>query len=121
MGPQRTILVLEDEALVGLDMAEQLNGAGYCVAGPFARVDDALSSISVSPPDAAVLDINLGPGITSEPVAAALEQRSIPYVFLSGYSENAPQFGNLSRAMFLTKPCSPDKLIGKVQSLLDAS
>ncbi len=119
MRRQQTILVLEDEALVGLDMADQLHSAGYAIAGPFTRIDEALSSISASPPDAAVLDINLGIDLTSEPVARALEQRSIPYVFLSGYSESAPQFANLRRAIFLTKPCAPNDLVDKVQSLLD--
>ena len=54
------VLVVEDEVLIGLDVAELLSDVGCRVAGPFRTVADALHSINEQRPAAAVLDVNLG-------------------------------------------------------------
>ncbi len=118
MQHQPSILILEDEFLVALDLADQLEVAGFRVSGPFTTASDALSSIDQSPPAAAVLDVNLGGDKTSEPVALALQEQSIPFVFLTGYSEQKPLFEQVIDAPFLTKPSSPDTLIREIRNLV---
>jgi DNA-binding NtrC family response regulator len=80
------ILVVEDEMLVGMDLAMMLEDWGYHPDGPHASVRDSLSAIRESRPDAAILDMNLGRGETSMPVAEALQEQGIPFVFLTGYT-----------------------------------
>jgi CheY-like chemotaxis protein len=86
-GPQRRILVVEDDYVIAAELAESLTEFGASVVGPAASVAEALALIVREVPlDAAVLDVNLG----SEnvfPVADALEQRGVPYVFATGYDQ----------------------------------
>jgi hypothetical protein len=50
-------------------------------------VENALQTLAEQSVSAALLDINLGAGKTSYPIAAALARRGIPFAFLSGYDE----------------------------------
>ena len=82
----RRVLVLEDEFLIALEIEDLLADAGYVVDGPHARIDDALAALDPDDlPDAALLDVNLGNGTTSEPVAARLAELGVPYALCTGY------------------------------------
>jgi CheY-like chemotaxis protein len=84
----RRILVVEDEYLVAMSLAEALEDAGSIVLGPVPSVDKALKKIESEPHiDGAVLDVNLG-GVLAYPVADLLIARKIPFVFTSGYEDN---------------------------------
>jgi DNA-binding NarL/FixJ family response regulator len=65
------VLIVEDEALVALDVARQLTEAGLTIVGPAVSVASALKLIEQGGCDAAVLDINLGRE-TSDPVVQEL-------------------------------------------------
>jgi CheY-like chemotaxis protein len=81
----RTILVVEDDYLVALDLFDELRDAGAEVRGPVASVDDAIREIEKSPHlDAALLDVNIRGG-RSYRAADLLRQRRIPFVFITGY------------------------------------
>ncbi len=79
------VLILEDEAILAMDLADQLEAAGFEVVGPATSVAAALRLIQTTPCDAAVLDINLGTE-TSEAVAEALRLAGTPFMVLSGNS-----------------------------------
>ena len=84
----RRILIVEDEYLVAMSLAEALRDAGSIVLGPVASVDKAIKTIEAEPHiDGAVLDVNLG-GMLAFPVADLLIARKIPFVFTSGYEDN---------------------------------
>lgn len=83
------ILIVEDEVLIGMDLALTLEDAGFAVLGPFNAADKALHCLQTETPRFAVLDLNLGQGHTSEPVAEHLNARGIPFVFLTGYSASS--------------------------------
>lgn len=85
----KRVLVLEDEPLIGIVLADILEAAGCVVVGPAYDVDQALRLISHAAIDCAVLDVNLGSGQTSAPVADVLEERAIPFLFATGYGEGA--------------------------------
>jgi len=96
------ILVVEDN-LLNADVIEDLLETGGCeVVGPVPTVAAALDLISREPLDGAVLDVNLN-GELSFPVAAALIERDIPFLFLTGHSELVipPQYRAMRR---LDKP-----------------
>ncbi len=57
---RRSILVVEDDLFIGLELKACLEVAGFLVLGPAGSVRDALRLISTQRPDAAVLDVNLG-------------------------------------------------------------
>jgi PAS domain S-box-containing protein len=111
------ILVVEDEALVAIEVAGLLEEAGWSVVGPVASVSRAMALIHQQGCDCAVLDVNLGPE-TSEPIAAELEHRGIPFIMVSGYArQQIPR--RLSAAPFLSKPIRPKALVSEVRRCLD--
>ncbi|MFT4252635.1 MAG: HWE histidine kinase domain-containing protein [Caulobacter sp.] len=99
------VLVVEDEALVAMELARVLALAGAQVIGPAGDVEEALELIESSLIDRAVLDVNLG-GRMVTPVARALSERAIPFVYLTGYQEPGLDDGPV-----LHKPASPEVLV----------
>ena len=113
------ILVVEDEALLGLDLATTLEDAGWQVLGPYNTGEKALAAIEQTMPDAAVLDVNLGYGRTSMEVADALREAGRPFVFLSGYAGmDAMMDHRFRRVARLGKPCQPAALREAVATML---
>lgn len=78
------VLVVEDEAIIGMLIEDMLNEIGCKFVDVAASVNGALGVLAEASPDFAVLDINLN-GERSFPVADILKSRAIPFVFLSGY------------------------------------
>ena len=78
------IMVVEDETLVSMVVAEQLEELGFLVVGPYSTVEQAMTALKENSVDAAVLDVNLG-GEPVYPVADALIAARVPFVFVTGY------------------------------------
>ncbi|MBJ3776891.1 response regulator [Acuticoccus mangrovi] len=109
------ILVVEDEALIGFDLADLLADAGYTVCGPFAKVCDAMEAVRVSPIALAILDVHLGEGETSGSIAEALSRDGTPFMFVSGYSEAGSEvLRQFPDARRVSKPWDPDELLALV-------
>jgi DNA-binding response OmpR family regulator len=110
------VLVVEDEPLIALDLADMLTEGGFDVLGPVSLVADALKMISSQGCDAAVLDVNLGRE-TAEPIALFLRQQGTPFLVLSGYSraQHPPGFDG---APSLAKPVSAGDLLREVRRLV---
>src|SRR4051794_17856289 len=87
-GQDRAVLVVEDEFLIATMIEDVLVRLGFRVVGPASSVGSALEAFSTATPDAALLDLNVR-GEPIEPVAAALDERGIPFAFISGYSADA--------------------------------
>lgn len=83
-----SILVIEDDYLVAVTLAELLEDGGAIVQGPIGWRDEALSYVGdkYQTLDLVVLDVNLH-GQVSYPVADALVGHGIPFVFMTGYGE----------------------------------
>jgi CheY-like chemotaxis protein len=84
----RRILVVEDEYLIAMSLADALESAGSVVVGPVSSVEKAIQKIESEFIDAAVVDVNLG-GVLAYGVADMLIARKIPFVFTSGYEDIA--------------------------------
>ena len=69
---------------MSLDLEAMLRELGGEVIGPFARLDRATAVARAEPLDVALLDVNVG-GQLVTPVADALAERAIPFVFCTGY------------------------------------
>ncbi len=106
------VLVVEDEALLALEIAKVLSEAGYTVIGPARTVAQALDLAARAGCQAAVLDVRLR-NETAEHVAHELRGRGMPFVTLSGCSPSRlpPVF---SEAPFIEKPLKPEVLIAEL-------
>jgi DNA-binding response OmpR family regulator len=105
----KRVLVVEDDALLGLDLAQQLTDAGLEVIGPATSVVKAIRLLDERGCDVAVLDVNLGRE-TAEPVALELRARRTPFVVLSGYCGEQHPAG-FQGAPLLLKPARPKDLL----------
>ena len=78
------ILVVEDEAAISLLLEDMLLDFGCEIVGPAARLASALEMVRSGGFDLAILDVNLA-GEPIYPVAEALTERNLPFVFSTGY------------------------------------
>lgn len=97
MSRPRVILV-EDESLVALMMEDLLSELGCEVVASFGVLKEAMDWLddAVGCLDGALLDVNLG-GEMVFPLAAALREKQVPFVFATGY-------GALSDDRFVSAP-----------------
>jgi DNA-binding response OmpR family regulator len=86
------ILAVEDEALIAMELEDMLVDLGHEVIGPASTVETALALVRQAPPQAAIVDANLG-GESARPVCEALAKAGIPVVIASGYA--ARELSNL--------------------------
>ncbi|MFL9840617.1 HWE histidine kinase domain-containing protein [Sphingomonas sp. ST-64] len=82
------LLLVEDSLIIALDAEDIATRLGASEVITAASVDAALDLIAAGPPTIAILDINLG-STTSFAIADALLERNIPYLFATGYGEQA--------------------------------
>lgn len=110
------VLVVEDEAIIAIDLEGQLSEAGFDVVGPASSVAQALRLIEGEGCDVAVLDFNLRDE-TAEPIAQELQKRNVPFIFLSGVSrERLPRW--CDSATLLPKPLRLDALVAAIRQFL---
>ncbi|MEZ0172613.1 response regulator [Microvirga sp. TS319] len=103
------VLVVEDEYFIADDMAKALEKLGAEVVGLVPKRDKALMLLSSGEGiDAAVLDINLR-GEEVFPVADALAERGIPFVFATGYDPSSVPVAYADVPRW-AKPFDPDAL-----------
>ena len=115
----RTILLVEDDALIGLDLKRTLERGGYEVGGPFKSEAEARGYLDGHGVDAALLDVNLGAGGTSLGLAADLKTDGRPFAFLTGYAAQEDQFGGgFEGVVRLSKPARPNDVLRIVGDLL---
>ena len=98
----RRLLLVEDSMMIALDAQAMLaeSGLDVEVAG---TVADARRLLAVDSFDAAVLDVNLS-GDTSFDIADALGERSMPFVFATGYGESIAMPERFKAVPVVSKP-----------------
>jgi CheY-like chemotaxis protein len=111
------ILILEDEGLIALDLEAIVQGLGFNVLGPVSHLEPALEIIEREPLDGAVLDIHLNGDSTSYPVAAALEGRRIPFIFVTGVDKGG-MASLFPSAAVVRKPFSTDGVRSALKRML---
>ena len=101
-------MILDDEAIIALDLASMLQDLGHSVVSMATRVAGGMEFARCGDLDMAILDINVH-GVVSFSLAAILQGRGVPIIFASGYGESGlvDEFRN---ALVLTKPYGVDDL-----------
>ena len=117
VGMTKTILIVEDDPFIAMDLQDTFEEAGYTVLGPVAAVDPGLKIIREWKPDIAMLDYNLGRE-TSIPLAQKLDEIAIPYVFLSGQVDRVITANSATEQKVIMKPFNSERLIACVDGLL---
>jgi DNA-binding response OmpR family regulator len=111
------VLVVEDEPLIAMGLADQLREAGARVLGPCATASQAIDVFQANNVDVAVIDFVLADQ-NSEGLQTALENKGIPFVVLTGYPRVLVRRNERQRV--LSKPVRPDDLCSVVKELARA-
>lgn len=104
-----TALVVEDNMIIALEAEEVLTALGADAVDMAASVREALRLIDASPPDRALLDVNLG-AETSIAVARRLAELGIPFAFATGYGESFQVPPDLGDVLVIKKPYGAESL-----------
>ena len=108
------VLIVEDEPLIAMDIANGLIQAGAQVE--FSRtLREATEKAELPNLTAAIIDHTLQDGVTTSDVCAKLKERNIPFIVYSGYRklEGACADGEL-----VHKPANPELLVTTLSGVL---
>lgn len=109
-----TILVVEDEPLVALDISDAFKKAGALII--IARtLKDGLYQAATADLTAAVIDHALHDGLTTSDICAQLKERDIPFIVYSGFSKLK---GACADGKLVHKPATPEMLLAALQGVL---
>lgn len=116
----RTALLVEDSLIISLDAEDILTRLGTDGVIAHATAQGALDFLDESAPSLAVLDINLGDR-TSFPVADRLQEQGVPFIFASGYGEQASLPMEHRTRQVLQKPYTLENMARALAGLIDGS
>ncbi|MCL4766178.1 MAG: PAS domain S-box protein [Hyphomicrobiaceae bacterium] len=115
----KRILIVEDEALIALELSQMLVDAGMEVAGIARSVAQAQRAMSALTYSAVMLDANLGGQMVDE-LAAALAQRDVPFAFMSGYGRESLPAAFRGRVL-IPKPFTSRQMLDALAAVLSQS
>ena len=108
----RSILVVEDEPLISLEMTALFESAGATVAVARTRAE-AIRALEERDVSAAVLDFGLG-GDSVSTVCGHLRERGIPFMFYTGHNHVQ---GSYPETVVVVKPASGSTLLTAIAAL----
>ena len=89
MNEDISILVVEDEALIGQHLSLSLQDEGYRVIGVAGSFDEAIEMVEQERPDFALLDINLDGLLDGIDLAGELRRRfQLPFIFITSNTDS---------------------------------
>jgi len=107
------VLIVEDEAIVSMDLRYKLESLGYSVSAEIGSGEAAVDAASRLRPDVVLMDIGLSGGMDGIDAAAQIQDEfGVPVVYLTAYADEA----TLDRAKltepfgYLLKPVDPRTL-----------
>lgn len=106
----RSVLILEDEFLIAMDVEQICLDAGARDAVIVGAIDGAGDGLLERRFDAAILDLRLG-GHSTLDFARLLMTRGVPFVFATGYSEPGELNQEFPGVAVVAKPYASDDLL----------
>lgn len=125
--PHGRVLIVEDEALVALDMAMILNSAGYQVMGTKPTGDSALVALNAAAtdgifPDLVLMDIALRGVIDGIETTKQIKSKypGVPVAFVTGQADpiTRARAEATGPAGYLLKPFTPEQLVSFIKKVL---
>ena len=105
------VLIIEDETLIALDLANIVGELGHAVVGKAMSKAEALSVAHAQRPTMILADINLGEGGSGlEAVVEILRSFAAPVVFVTAYPEHLLTGERPEPTYLVTKPFLPKTL-----------
>ena len=118
--PTRQVLIVEDDLVVGSELADVLTEQGLTVAGPVADGVEALKMARDTPPAVAIVDLNLAGEINGLTVARHLvEKFGVRIVFVSGQISDVVREGMDLTRHFISKPFNDEAVVAAVRELIE--
>ncbi|GLH74258.1 hypothetical protein GETHLI_27600 [Geothrix limicola] len=117
---QPQILIVEDEAIVAMDLKLHLQDLGYGVAGLASTGEDAIVQAARLRPTLVLMDISLGAGMDGIEAARQVQALGMPVVFLTAFADET----TLARAKdsapygYLLKPFDERSLHSTIEMAL---
>ena len=121
LGPDRTLLLVEDDRPFLTRLARAMEGRGF-VVDTAESVDEAVAKVKAAPPAYAVVDMRLGDGNGLDVVAAIRELREdARTVILTGYGNIATAVTavKLGAVDYLSKPADADDVFAALTRTTD--
>ncbi|MFA6543472.1 MAG: response regulator [Limisphaerales bacterium] len=115
------IFLVEDEALIAMELRDRLTALGYTVCGQAARGELALEKIPALAPDIVLMDIRLAGALNGVETALRLRERcDVAVVFLTAFSDTEliQQVGAAGSFGYLVKPFEERELHATLQVAL---
>ncbi len=109
-------LLVEDEILLAILFEDMLSDMGMAVVGPYRTVKEAMGALDGGAEiDIALLDIDLGRE-TSASVADALIEKSVPFLFTTGFGSTA--IAGYDDKPVLGKPFTETQLMLRMRAVI---
>lgn len=84
-------MIVEDEALLALELELEVEAGGHLVVGTAASRKAAFDIIEQSRPEFAFVDVHLADGPTGIEIGRHLAERQVPFVFVTGNVKRIPE------------------------------
>ena len=114
------VLVIEDEAVIALDVADIVRNAGHQVVGIAATEKTAVELAKQHSPHLVLADIQLRGGDSGiAAVNQIMRSMNVPVIFVTGYPERLLTGKQVEPAFVISKPFDPDLLRAAIAQALD--
>jgi len=116
-----SILIVEDEGIVAIDILYTLKTLGYIIAGHSERAEDAIKKAGELNPDIVLMDIGLKGNIDGIEAAAQIRARyNLPVIFLTAFSNQSTieRAGKAEPYGYLIKPFDEEELVNSIETAL---
>jgi DNA-binding response OmpR family regulator len=114
----KSVLVLEDEVLIALDLQRALEDAGVGRVLTFDDQEAALArAILEEPIDLAIMEVRIR-GLPCFETAEALRARGIPFIFVTGYGTEIEEHGGFEDVDVVAKPFRDEQVTGALERSL---
>lgn len=114
------VLLAEDEAIIAIDLEDNLKAAGFLIAGPFATCAQVQAWLAAGiRPDAAILDHMLKDG-PCDSVIRDLSLRRVPTIIFTGDDAPREPRASISSATWVTKPIAFPALLCQLRRQMQA-
>lgn len=118
--PKLSLLIVEDDEAVGLNLAAAAEDVGADVVGPLSSVAEALVRLDSGGIDGAVIDVRLQDRDIT-PVALRLIEKGVPFVIHSGYALPDDLAAMYLEPRVVMKPADPELVMNHVLHLVTST